>query len=96
MDPAALMKHQGENKLVFVESGKLRFSKINSRLNLENISNDKLIVSDSESSEEILKSVLSGSGKKSQNVVALNAALVLWAAGIEDDLHEGFKKLYFQ
>ena len=25
-------------------------------------------------------------------VVAMNAALVLWAAGIEDDLHEGFKK----
>ena len=27
--------------------------------------------------------------------VALNAALVLWAAGIEDDLHEGFKKALF-
>ena len=24
--------------------------------------------------------------------MALNAALVLWAAGIEDDLNEGFKK----
>ncbi len=94
LDEASL---QGENKLVFVESGKLRFSKINiSDFNLENISNDKLIVSDSESSEEILKSVLSGSGNKShKNVVALNAALVLWAAGIEDDLHEGFKKALF-
>ena len=36
---------QGENKLVFVENGKLRFSKINiSDFNYENISNDKLVV----------------------------------------------------
>ena len=43
-----------------------------------------------------LKSVLSGSGQKSHiDVVALNAALVLWAAGIEDDLNEGFNKALF-
>ena len=29
------------------------------------------------------------------DVVALNAALVLWAAGIEDDLNEGFNKALF-
>ena len=29
------------------------------------------------------------------DVVALNAALVLWAAGIEDDLHKGFNKALF-
>jgi len=46
--------------------------------------------------EEILKSVLNGSGQKSHMyVVALNAALVLWAAGIEDDLNEGFNKALF-
>ena len=28
-------------------------------------------------------------------VVALNAALVLWAAGNEDDLYEGFNKALF-
>ena len=94
LDEASL---QGDNKLLFVEEGKLRFSKINiSDFNHENISNDKLIVSENDSNEEILKSVLNGSGKNShKDVVALNASLVLWAAGIEDDLHEGFKKALF-
>ena len=94
LDEASL---QGDNKLVFVEKGKLRFSKINiSDFNHENISNDKLVVSDSESNEKILESVLNGSGQKShKDVVALNAALVLWAAGIEDDLHKGFNKALF-
>ncbi len=94
LDEASL---QGDNKLVFVEKGKLRFSKINILdFNHENISNDKLVVSDSDSNEEILKSVLNGSGQKShKDVVALNAALVLWAAGIEDDLHKGFNKALF-
>ena len=60
---------------------------------VENISHEKLVVSDGESNEEILKSVLNGSGPKShKNVVALNASLVLWAAGIEQDLNEGFNK----
>ena len=91
LDEASL---QGENKLIYVEKGELRFSKINiSDFNYENISNKKLMVSNSENNEEILKSVLNGSGKKShKNVVALNASLVLWAAGIEDDLFEGFNK----
>ena len=58
--------------------------------------NEKLVVSDTESNEEILKSVLNGSGQKShKDVVALNTALVLWAAGIEDDLNEGFNKALF-
>ena len=94
LDEASL---QGENKLVFVEKGQLRFSKLNiSNFNHENISNDKLVVSDGDSNEEILKSVLNGSGQKShKNVVALNASLVLWVAGIEDDLNEGFKKSLF-
>ena len=91
IDEASL---QGENKIVFVDKGDLRFSKLNiSDFNYENISNEMLVVSDSESNEEILKSVLNGSGQKShKEVVALNAALVLWVAGIEDDLKEGFKK----
>ena len=91
LDEAAL---QGENKLVFVRNGELQFSKINiSDFNHENISNDKLVVSDVDSNEEILMSVLNGSGQKFHKmVVALNAALVLWAAGNEDNLHEGFNK----
>ena len=94
LDEASL---QGENKLVFVENGKLRFSKINiSDFNIENISNDELKVSKNTSNEEILKSVLDGSGQISHKyVVALNAALVLWVAGIEDDLNEGFNKALF-
>jgi len=94
LDEASL---EGENKLVFVEKGELRFSKINfSDFNYENIPNEMLVVSEGESNEEILKSVLNGSGKKShKDVVALNAALVLWVAGIENDIHEGFKKSLF-
>ena len=94
LDEASL---QGENKLVFVEKGELRFSKINiSDFNHENISNEKLVVSNSDSNEDILKSVLNGSGQKShKDVVALNAALVLWVSGIEDDLNEGFNKALF-
>jgi len=94
LDEASL---QGENKLVFVDNGELRFSEINiTDFNHENISNEKLVVSDQESNEEILKSVLNGSGQKAHiDVVALNSALVLWVAGIEDDLNEGFNKALF-
>jgi len=94
LDEASL---EGENKLVFVENGELRFSKINiTEFNNENITNEKLVVSESDSNEEILKSVLDGSGlKPHKDVVALNSALVLWVAGIEDDLHEGFNKALF-
>ena len=94
LDEASL---QGENKLVLVEKGALRFSKIDiSDFNHENISNNELVVSDSDSNEEILKSVLDGSGPKShKEVVALNTALVLWVAGMEDDLHKGFNKALF-
>ena len=64
--------------------------------NNENISNKNLVVSNDESYEEILESVLNGSGKKAHiDVVALNAALVVWVAGIEDDFCEGFKKSLF-
>ena len=91
LDEASL---EGENKLVFVEKGELRFSKINiSDFNYENITNEELVVSNRYSNEEILMSVLNGSGKKAhKHVVALNTALVLWAAGIENDLHEGFNQ----
>ena len=94
LDEASL---QGENKLVFVDKSNLRFSKINiTDFNLNNISNDNLTVSESDSNEDILRSVLNGTGQEAHiNVVALNTALVLWVAGIEDDLYEGFKKALF-
>ena len=54
------------------------------------------MVTDLKSNEEILKSVLDGSGQKSHmDVVAFNVSLVLWAAGIEDNLNEGFNKALF-
>ena len=94
LDEASL---QGENKLVFIEKGKLQFSEINiSDFNHENISNENLVVSNSDLNEAILESVLNGSGQEShKEVVALNSALVLWAAGVEDDLYEGFNKALF-
>ena len=94
LDEASL---QGENKLVFVEKGKLRFSTINILdFKSNNVPNENLVVSGSDSNEEIFKSVLNGSGQKSHKyVVALNSALVLWVAGIEGDLNEGFNKALF-
>jgi len=94
LDEASL---QGDNKLVFVENGKLRFSKINiSDFNHKNISNDSLVVSDKDTNEEILESVLNGSAQNSHKyVVALNTSLALWAAGIEDDLNRGFNKALY-
>ena len=94
LDEASL---QGENKLIFVEKGELRFSNLNiSNFNHENISNENLVVSKSDQNDEILKSVLIGSGQKAhKDVVALNTSLVLWVAGVEDDLLEGFNKSLF-
>ena len=91
IDEASL---EGDNKIIFVENGKLTNSTINiSKFNYENTPNSKLVVSNSETNEQILESVLNGSGDKAhKNVVALNTALVLWAAGVEDNLYEGFNK----
>ena len=51
---------------------------------------------DNESYEDILESVLKGSGHKAHmDVVALNTSLVLWVAGIEDDIEKGFEKALF-
>ena len=89
LDEASL---EGENKIVLVENGKLKNLKINiSDFNQENFSNSELVVSRFDSNEKILESVLNGSGKIAhKNIVALNTSLVLWVAGIEDDLEKGF------
>ncbi len=94
LDEASL---QGDNKIIFVENGKLTNSKINiSDFNHANIPNSKLVVSDNESNEQILESVLNGSGQLAHNyVVALNTALVLWAAGVEDNLQQAFNQALF-
>jgi len=94
LDEASL---EGDNKIIFVDKGNLKHSIVNvSDFDYENTSNNDLIVSNDESYEDILKSVLNGSGQKSHmNVVALNASLVLWVAGLEDDIEKGFKKALF-
>ena len=91
LDEASL---EGDNKIIFVENGQLRNSKINiSDFNLENVSNRELVVSDVDSSESILSSVLDGTGQIAhKHVVALNTSLVLWVSGLEEDLHVGFKR----
>ena len=85
---------EGGNNLVFVENGKLRDSVIDiSDFNLENIPNRELVVTNDSSNEQILESILKGSGQIAHNhVVAMNTSLVLWAAGVESDLKEGFYK----
>ena len=94
LDEASL---EGDNKLIFVDKGQLKHSKLNvSDFKYSNTSNNDLIVSNDESYEDILESVLKGSGHKAHiDVVALNTALVLWAAGIEDDIEKGIQKALF-
>ncbi len=94
LDEASL---EGDNKLVFLEKGQLKNSILNvSDFKYKNTSNNELVVSDNESHEDILESVLKGSGQKAHlDVVALNTSLVLWAAGIEDDIEKGFEKAMF-
>ena len=91
LDEASL---EGENKLIFVDNGKINPSTLNiSNFKFDNYKNKDLVVSVNQNNEDILKNVLSGTGKKSHIlVVALNAALVLWAAGIEENLEQGIKK----
>ena len=85
---------EGYNKIIFVDKGQLKHSKLNvADFNYPNTSNNNLIVSNDESYEDILESILKGSGKKTHmDVVALNVSLVLWAAGIEDNIEKGFQK----
>ena len=57
--------------------------------------NQELVVTNDQNNEDILKSVLLGQGQKPhEQVVALNTALVLWAAGQENNLDFAFKKAY--
>ena len=94
LDEASL---EGDNKIIFVDKGKLIHSKLNvADFNYQNTSNNDLIVSNNESYEDIMESVLNGSGQKAhKEVVALNSALVFWVAGIEDNIEMGFKKAMF-
>ncbi len=89
LDEASL---EGDNKIVFIDKGKLKESIINiSNFNILNSSNKDLVIKDIKDSKEILESVLKGVSKKSHlEVVALNVALVLWVSCIEDNIEKGF------
>ena len=53
-----------DNKIIFVDKGKINHSKVNvSDFNYQNTSNNDLIVSNEESYEDILESVLKGTGR---------------------------------
>ena len=85
LDEASL---EGENKIIFLDNGELNSSSVNfSDFNFKNIPNSELVVSGELTNEEIFISVLNGNGNKSHiSAVAFNAALVLWASGVENDL----------
>ena len=89
LDEASL---EGHNKIVFVDNGQLKETSINiADYGYKNSKNMKLVVNNS-SNEEIMESVLSGSGCEEHNhVVAFNTALVLWAAGLEDNIKNGIE-----
>ena len=88
LDEASL---EGDNKLIFVDNGQITSSSINiSDFGYKNYENNNLTVTDNTSNEEILELVLKGKAYESQvNVVALNTALVLWAAGKEENIEKG-------
>ena len=85
LDEASL---EGQNKIIFLDNGVLNSSTVNfTDFKFKNISNNELVVRGDLTNEEILISVLNGKGNKSHiSVVAFNAALVLWASGLESDL----------
>ena len=88
LDEASL---EGDNKLIFVDNGQITRSSINiSSFGYKNSKNNNLTVADNTSNEEILELVLNGKAHESQvNVVALNTALVLWAARKEENIEKG-------
>jgi len=88
LDEASL---EGDNKLIFVDNGQITRSTINiSDFGYKNFENNNLTVTEDTSNEEILELVLKGKAYESQvNVVALNTALVLWAAGKEENIEKG-------
>ena len=85
---------QGPNQIRFVNNGEIRndvIDPLDFGLNYE--SNSMLKGGDVQENKTILLSVLSGEGSSAQmNVVSLNNSLVLWAAGMEDDLKVAFEK----
>ena len=91
LDEASLA---GPNQFRFLDKDIIRSESINpSDLGLTEISNESLKGDDLQTNAHILMSLLKGEGNKHhKDVVALNTALVLWTAGIEDDLSLGVER----
>ena len=88
LDEASL---QGSNQLRLVEGGSVRAETLDPRsLCLEPADNAALAGGDLATNRAILEAVLQGRGTAPQQaVVTLNAALVLWAAGVVDSIAAG-------
>ena len=91
LDEASLA---GPNELRFLDKDVIASEIINPcDLGLSEISNEALKGDDLKTNSQILMSLLKGEGNKyHKEVVALNTALVLWVAGVEDDLSLGVKR----
>ena len=85
LDEASLA---GPNDLRFIEAGAIRSLQLSpDELGLATADLEALKGGDLDCNQTILQQVLQGRGKPAQrDVVALNTALVLWAAGIDKDL----------
>ena len=88
LDEASL---EGANAMRLLENGHLRQASIDSaELGLTRAPLQALQGGDLATNQAILSAVLQGGGTAPQrDVVALNTALVLWAAGLQDDLRAG-------
>ena len=91
LDEASLA---GSNQLRMIESGQVRSSDLTPQdVGLESAPLDALRGGELASNASILRDVLQGNATAAQsNVVALNTALVLWSAGLEDDLSAGVRR----
>ena len=85
LDEASLA---GPNDLRFIEAGSIRSLQLSpDELGLATADLEALKGGDLDCNQTILQQVLQGRGEPAQrDVVALNTALVLWAAGIDTDL----------
>ena len=85
LDEASLA---GPNDLRFIEAGSIRSLQLSpDELGLAKADLEALKGGDLDCNQTILQQVLQGRGEPAQrDVVALNTALVLWAAGIDKDL----------
>lgn len=88
LDEASLA---GANQLRFIDQGVIRSQTLSPEdLGLTPAPLEALRGGDLSDNQAILSAVLSGAGTDAQReVVALNTALVLWSAGVEDNLQQG-------